>query len=67
MAENKKEEISLYRIQNCIWANLIMSPFSFHCQLRNLNTVEPKEAVIYCNKCNNFKDTNIEIDGGYLG
>jgi len=65
--ENKKEEASLYKLQNCMWTELVMNPFSFHCQLRNINTNDLKEAIIHCNKCANFQDTNLDIDGGFLG
>jgi hypothetical protein len=67
MEENKKETLELYRLTNCMWAELQIAPFNFSCLLRNLNFKDSKSTIINCNKCLNFKDTNAEIDGGYLG
>lgn len=63
----EKKEPNLNKIQNCMWSNLNMTPFAFECQLRNFNTNKQPEAISFCKNCQLFKDTNQEIDGGYLG
>ena len=44
-----------------MWTEVTL-PFHFQCQLRHLEAFEIKEAVIACNKCGCFKDTNVESD-----
>lgn len=63
---NKKDELELYRLKNCMWCTLSLQSFHFECSLRNIYINDPKLAVNWCQKCLLFKDTNEEIDGGYL-
>lgn len=67
MDENKKQEAMIYRLQNCMLSETNFQNFIFRCQLRNLTSDVPQIAVNYCNKCACFKDTNEDIDGGFLG